>query len=198
MKSQRLFWAFSIFFVLCGFAHADSIPGDPSMVVNDPTCDGCQVVNALTPFTFTSNNAGGGTTVFRVNPNGPAFFSLDIETPGIFASTSDVQCSSNEFDCTVRFLGDVTDIFFTQRFCDGECSPGGFPAGDVFSVDLDNPGTPNIGGWGPDRPFSAIANLTSAPTEALISSVPEPSSLALFGAGIAVLAGRRKAARKTA
>jgi hypothetical protein len=150
-------------------------------------------VNALTPFTFSSNAAGGGTTVFQVNPNGPGFFSLDIETPGTFSSIDLVNCSSNEFNCTVRFLGDVTDIFFTQRTCDItiECSPGGFPAGDVFSVDLDNPGTVDVGGWGPNREFTAIANLTTAPTSPFIQT-PEPSSVLLWISGAATLVTRRK------
>lgn len=193
MLKNRGLWLCCIIVFSLASLYADTVPGDPTMVVNDPTCDGCQVVNALTPFTFSSNAAGGGTTVFQVNPNGPGFFSLDIETPGTFSSTDLVNCSSNEFNCTVSFLGDVTDIFFSQRTCDLalECSPGGFPAGDVFSVDLDNPGTVDVGGWGPNREFTAIANLTSAPTDPRISA-PEPSSLFLLGTGAALLAGRKR------
>ena len=197
MLKSRVLWLCCVIFFSLASLYADTIPGDPTMVVNDPTCDGCQIVNAQRPFTFTSNSTGGGTTVFEVNPKGEGFFSLDIETLGTFSSTDLVQCSSNEFVCTVRFLGDVTDIFFSQRACGLECSPGGFPAGDVFSVDLDNPGTPDIGGWGADRQFTAIANLTSAPTAARISA-PEPSSLFLLGTGAAALAGRMKTRRRKA
>ena len=193
MLNNRLLWVLSVLLLSVMSVRADTVAGDPTMVVNDPKCDGCQVVNSLIPFTFSSNDAGGGTTTFQVNPNGPGFFSLDFETLGIFSSTDLVNCSSNEFSCSVTFLGDVTDIFFTRRTCnlDLQCSPGGFPAGDVFTVDLDNPGTPNVGGWGPNRQFTAIANLTSDPTSPFIQT-PEPSSVLLLIGGAATLVTRRK------
>lgn len=176
--------------VFAGFAHADSAPGDPTMVVNDPTCDGPCPVTAGVPFTFQANSAGGGTFSFEVNPGG-GLSSLEVETFGTFANTSDVHCSNSLFLCTVNFIGDVTDIYFTP--CT-DCNSSGIPAGHPFSIDLDDPGTPGVGGWGADRQFTAEADVNGPTTTPFIT--PEPSTLCLMATGIAGFAGRKRLFRK--
>jgi hypothetical protein len=212
MLKSRLLWVFSVLVLSVATLHADGIPGDPVIQVDDPTCPqtGCTQVSALTPFTFSSNAAGGGTTVFQVNPDSQGFFTLDIETVGIFANTTDVQCFSNAFSqCHVNFLDGVTDIFLSNTcvVLEGPC-PTGLAAGTVFDIDLDNllldpttgqpifhdgvaETTEGVGGWGPNRGFNAIADLTTAPTTARISA-PEPSSMLLLLTGAAALVARRK------
>src|SRR5690348_6251246 len=118
MKVNRLLWSLSILFVLCALAHADGIPDDPRMVVDDPECTDatpCQTVDSQVPFTFQANATGGGTFNFLVNPDGPAFTTLNFETPGVFSTTEAVNCSSNEFvSCHVTFIGGVTNIFLSN------------------------------------------------------------------------------------
>jgi len=213
MLKSRLLWLFSVLLLSAAYVHADGI--DPVIQVDDPTCPpaGCAQVSSGVPFTFSSNAAGGGTTVFQVNADSAGFTTLDIETVGTFPNKSDVQCFSNEFTCNVTFIDGVTDIFLTANtFCDGVCSTrGGFPPGDIFAIDLDNlfepngvpifdqsgvaETTPGVGGWGPNRDFNALAGLTTAPTTARISA-PEPSSVFLLFAGAAALAARRRIVRR--
>jgi len=215
MLRSRVLWLFSVIVLSVATLHADGIPGDPVIQIDDPTCPqtGCQQVSALTPFTFSSNATGGGTTVFQVNPDSAGFSTLDIETVGIFQNLTDVQCLSNAFNhCSVSFLDGVTDIFLSNT-CDvieGPCA-GGFAPGTVFDIDLDNlvldsdgrpifdqdhvaETTQDVGGWGPNRGFNAIADLATAPTTARISA-PEPSSIFLLLTGAAALVARRKLGR---
>jgi hypothetical protein len=75
-----------------------------------------------------------------------------------------------------------------------DCRTCGIPVGDFFTIVLNDSRQfdPNgTGGWGFDRLFRAQANLSSAPTTALVSA-PEPSSLFLLAAGAATMAARRK------
>ncbi|HET8826748.1 MAG TPA: PEP-CTERM sorting domain-containing protein [Terriglobales bacterium] len=212
MIKRHVLWLFSVLVLSVATLHADGIPGDPVIQIDDPTCPqtGCQQVSAATPFTFSSNAAGGGTTVFQVNPDSAGFSTLDIETVGTFQNLSDVQCFSNAFNhCSVSFLNGVTDIFLfnTCQVIEGAC-PGGFAPGTVFDIDLDNlvldsdgrpifdqngvaETTQDVGGWGPNRGFNALAGLTTAPTTARISA-PEPSSIFLLLTGAAALVARRK------
>lgn len=187
MRKSRFLWLCSLCLLFSGMVFADSVPpGDPVIQVDDPVCpeEGCQTVVSNQQFTFSANANGGGTTTFQVGGN-VGFTTIDIETQGIFSSIEDVQCLSDKFTCQVRFLDGVTDMFFTaNNFCEFECTIG-FPVGDVFSVDLDNFGTPGVGGWGAGQQFFAIANITQ-PTSPRIPT-PEPSSLLLLPAGALVL-----------
>ena len=211
MLKMRLLWLLSVLLLSVGSLYADGV--DPVIQIDDPTCppSGCTQVFSQQPFTFSSNDAGGGTTVFQVSPKSQGFTTLDIETIGTFGdTTSNVQCFSNEFSCNVTFIDGVTDIFLS-RFCDRDVCSGGFAPGDIFDIDLDNlvldaNGNPifingvaetngeGIGGWGPNREFSALANLTSAPTTPRITA-PEPSSALLLFAGVGALFARRKLLR---
>jgi hypothetical protein len=194
------------FLAFSAFAHADGIPGDPVMQVDDPTCGGpdqptCPVVFAGIPFTFSANADGGGATSFQVDPSGTGFFNLDIETAATFGTTSNIQCFSDAFECQVRFLGNVTDIFLSEN---GDAGKNGFPEGAIFTIDLGNlvPNTdcnPNTGlcptteagGWNANEAFVGQANLPNgAPTSPLIPS-PEPSSIFLLAAGATALFGKR-------
>jgi len=194
-------------FLLCllsGFAYADNVPVDPSMVVNDPICDSSQpcatIVSSQVLFSFNANGTGGGTTSFEVNPTGPAFTTLDIETagPGGCTATGDcsgVHCSSNEFTCVASLIGGITNVHLFIS-CDGTCSSG-FPAGDVFTVDLDDPGAPaGTGSWGSGQLFEAIGNLGSTPTTPFFTT-PEPSSALMLLGGAAALASRRKLIKRS-
>jgi len=194
MKSSRALWFLVLMCVLSGFAFADGLPADPAIEINDPICDSstpcAPLVNSLVPFTFSADANGNGSIFFEVNPSGPAFTDLNVQTLGIFASTTDVVCRSNVFQCDVTFIGGVTNMFFHPFPCEIECGASSFPPGDVINILLgDNTGIPNER-WTPNQSFTAIANLGSAATTSFIST-PEPSSLLLFGTG-AVFAMRRK------
>ena len=208
MRPTRLLWLCFFLCFLAALAHADGLPPvDPQMQVDDPTCDGCPTVVANTPFTFSSNAAGGGTSIFMVGGD-IGFNTLDIETAGTFPSTTDVQCFSNAFEgCNVSFLDGVTDIFLTR--CVGEFCKSGLPLGTVFDIDLDNvvfnsdgvpqcdpttgvcQTTPGVGGWGSNRAFAAIGGNGPDATTPFISA-PEPSSILLLCSGAAGFVGLRK------
>ena len=195
-------------------AHSDSIPGDPVMQVDDPTCGGveqppCPIVGDNTPFTFMANAQGGGATSFEVDPTADTagLFNLDIETLGTFATTSDVQCFSNVFECHVSFIGNntVTDIFLSEN---GDAGKFGLAPGAIFTIDLGNLSTTNCdpnttlcptttaGGWQANQLFTAQGDLPNgAPTTPLIPS-PEPSSMFLLAAGTTVLWRRGKSSRR--
>jgi len=193
---------------------ADNIP-DPDIQVDDPTCpeSGCTNVTAGTFFTFSSNATGGGTTFFQLSTSSAGFSTLDIETAGIFGSTTDVKCFTNVFgSCTVKFLGGVTDIYLSGCI-EGPCiSPGG-----IFDINLDTiafdtagnplppgcatsiggcPGiTPGVGDWGANRSFTAIGGNFADVTTPFISA-PEPSSFFLLCSGAAAVALRRKMVKR--
>ena len=186
-----------LLFLLSGFAYADGVPVDPNMVVNDPLCDSgspcAPIVSSQVLFTFSASSSGGSTTpitTFEVNPSGPTFTTLDIETPGIFDSTNLVHCSSNQFSCTPSFIGGVTNLHF---FIDTTICPNcvGFLPGFTFTLNLDDPGAPaGTGSWGAGREFGGEANLGTTPTTPFFT--PEPSSVVMLVSGVAALATRRK------
>ena len=203
MRRTRVLWLCLLFCLclFCKLAHADSIPIDPDIQVNDPTCDsGCTNVTAGTPFTFSSNPSGGGTTNFRLNGSG--FFTLDIETVGAFA----VNCFSNAFgNCTSKVIGGVTDIYLSGCV-EGPCLLGD---GSIFDIDLDNvvlaegggcvlntdrtceTPTPGTGNWGANHSFTAIGGNFADATTPFISA-PEPSSFFLLCTGAAAVGLRRR------
>ena len=213
MRRGQVLWALiavSFLSLSSVLAHADGIPGDPVMQVDDPTCGGveqppCPIVFDTTPFTFMANAQGGGATSFKVDPTAgtPGLFSLDIETLGTFATTSDVQCFSNVFECHVSFIGNntVTDIFLSEN---GDAGKFGLAPGAIFTIDLGNLATTNCnpntgpcptttaGGWQANQLFTAQGDLPGGqPTTPLIPS-PEPSSMFLLAAGAATLIGRKR------
>jgi hypothetical protein len=193
------------FLAFSAFAHADSIPGDPVIQVDDPTCGGveqppCPIVSALTPFPFFANSSGGGATSFETDPTQPGIRTFDVETLGTFTSTSAVQCFSNVFTCNVTFIGNntVTDIFFSRCSDCSALTPGAIitiDLGNLASTDCDpslgHCQTTTGGGWQANQAFVGETGLTTAPLAPLISS-PEPSSIFLLAAGSAALFGRRK------
>jgi PEP-CTERM motif len=201
MRQTRVLWLCLLFCLFCTFAYADSIPIDPDIQVNDPSCDsGCTNVTAATPFTFSSNASGGGTTNFRLNGSG--FFTLDIETVGTFA----VNCFSNAFgSCTSKVIGGVTDIYLSGC-SDSPCLRGD---GSIFDIDLDNvilsegggcalstdgtcqTPTPGTGSWSAIQSFTAIGGNFADATTPFISA-PEPSSFFLLCTGAAAGALRRR------
>lgn len=181
--------------------YADSIT-DPHVGLDDPSCsDGCPVpgptqVNGAfgTSFTFNADGSnaaspGGGVSFFQT---ANTINTLDIETfdPAI-TSSSQVDCVSNVFVCTVTILGGVTDMFFQED------AP--IPAGNEFSINLNiNAGSPTFcdpftdtnrcsstgaQGWIPGEPYLASPNINQ-PTAPLISTTPEPSTIFLLGPGL--------------
>lgn len=211
MLRIRVSWLCLLFCFCCApVLRASNIP-DPDIQVDDPICpeSGCTPVSFGTPFTFSSDPAGGGTTFFQINAESGGFSTLDIETAGIFGMTTDVRCFSNAFaSCTVNFLGGVTDIYLSGCV-EGPC----ISAGSVFDINLDtlafdsegNPlpsgcqfssnGCPGItqgtGDWGANRSFMAIGG-NFADVKTPFISAPEPSSLFLLCSGAAVVALRRR------
>jgi len=94
MKGSRAVLLSVLLFLLSGLAFADGLPADPAIEINDPICDSSEpcapIVNALVPFTFHADANGNGDIFFEINPNGPAFTDLNVQTLGTFASTTDV------------------------------------------------------------------------------------------------------------
>lgn len=200
MRRTSLLWLCLLFCFFAGLAQADNVPVDPQMQVDDPTCpeSGCVPVTFGQPFTFSSNATGGGTTFFQIQGDS-GFSTLDIETAGTFASTSDVQCITNAFgNCTVTFLDGVTDIYLSGCI-EGPC----IQAGGIFDIDLDNvqcdgsdctAPDPGTGGWGANRSFAAIGGDSPDATTPFISA-PEPSGFFLLCTGGAAVALRRRLIR---
>jgi hypothetical protein len=179
-------------FLLCllsGFAYANSVPGDPMMVVDDPSCTptaaNTQTISAGTssgPIESFTSPDGSGCFGFQIVGNN-AFTTLDIQVNQTYAS---IVCSSNGFLCTPTTLddGSVTDLFFTE--CP-DCGKNGFPVGALFAVDL------SPGGWGANT-FYIEANLPAPADNPNLSQAfaPEPSSVLLLSTGVIALAGLRK------
>ena len=154
MKSSRLLWVVVACFFLSFstvFAHADSVPGDPVMQVDDPQCTGTQVVTPGQIFTFSAGGpgptAGGGCTGFvaaagNVDTGGQTITSLDIQTfdPNITDPKTQVTCLSNAFaGCQATPLsGGVVDIFLTQCSLTVESCGKGIAPGQNFSINLSN------------------------------------------------------------
>lgn len=185
-------------------ARADGIaPIDPSMVVGGAGGCGTPQVG-LTPFPLAANSSGGSNSTTcplsgAVLP-GPVFqngtdltitsmtvtTTIPIGNPcgagsvfgggNLFASA---VCSYNSdtMIATIVFSGvgtcGVSDTT-TVSAADVRTCTGIAPGSDFF-VDLNDPGTSGIGGWGSGTPFSAVAG------------VPEPSSLMLLASSLGLL-----------
>jgi hypothetical protein len=224
MKGSRLLLCALVVFSFLSFssvvAHADSIPGDPVMQVDDPQCT--TNPTTVTPgaiFNFSAGAAnsptpGGGCTAFRA-ANGelaPTITSLDIETfdPNITDPNTQVNCLSNAFgSCTARLLNGVLDIFLTNN-CDGDTCGTGIAPGQIFSINLSNlaldsngnpipdPNTPGAfetvseGGWIDGEGFGGIADPSGGDATTPFITTPEPSSLFLLAIGIAALSRTKK------
>ncbi len=138
---------------------------DPRLIVNNThvAVSSCTSLTTLT-FDFMANPAGGGMLCFT-NDSTDAWTSLEFETPS-FNPTDVVTCGGTTFEtCVVlRQPGNFAIIDFSG-------GPG-IGIGDSFTIDL------GASGWPPNGEFEAVAN-------------PEPSSLALFFAGLVPLVGRR-------
>lgn len=224
MKGSRLLlcalvvFSFSFSSVL---AHADSVPGDPVMQVDDPQCSANPTtVSAGTIFNFSAGAAnsptpGGGCTAFAAAnfELAPTITSLDIETfdPNITDPNTQVNCLSNAFgSCTAKLLtGGVLDIFLTTN-CGGDTCGTGIAPGQIFSINLSNlalsDGVPipdgnggfetvSEGGWIDGEGFSGIADPSGGDATTPFITTPEPSSLFLLASGIAALSRTKKLAK---
>ena len=193
---------------------------DPNIGMDDPPCDielGCPVPNPTpisgalgTSFTFNADGSGGGITFFRVDPSGPGFSTLDIETPVGYVPDS-VNCTSSTAptgtppfnSCTVRNLDGVTDIYFSNIVLLTALlttTDPGLPAGDEFAINLNlnaltcNPFNTDCSstgdqGWGAGEAFTAFPNVPK-PINPLI---PEPSTGSLLALGVlGLLAAKNK------
>jgi len=187
--------AFTLFLLLVSavVVHADSLPADPKMVVNDPTCEESCITPILeTMFTFMSNGNGGGFLTFQ-NESNVNWTTLLIKTGNIpFPVPADtITCQSNAFQtCQVVDVGGGVTAMFLSGL-NSEEGFNGIPNGIVFTINLndDIDGVPNFnpngsGGWGANRAFFATANVTGV--------VPEPASLTLLGLGMCALAAKYK------
>ena len=190
--------AFTLFLLLVSavVVHADSLPADPKMVVNDPICEESCITPVLeTMFTFMSNGNGGGFLTFQ-NESSVNWTTLLIKTGNIpFPVPADtITCQSNAFETcqVVNVGGGVTAMFLSGTGGGGEeLDFNGIPNGVVFTINLNDnvDGVPNFnpngsGGWGANRAFFATANATGV--------VPEPASLTLLGLGMCALAAKYK------
>ncbi|MGA8027103.1 MAG: PEP-CTERM sorting domain-containing protein [Bryobacteraceae bacterium] len=154
-------------------------PIDPKIIVSGGG-DATYVTSPV--FTFMSDSAGGGVLSF-INATGMDFLSLDLFVT--LAQGSPIDCSSNVFArCEVTstpIAPPKSGAAALAMFDIGLDEPisGGILNGTPFDINLDDKGSdPNgAGGWGPNNPFVAVAN------------IPEPSSWLLFGGGVALLGG---------
>jgi len=190
---------------------------DPVIGMDDPPCfEGCPIPNFIpvsgalgTSFTFNADGSGGGITFFRVDPSGPGFSTLDIETPVGYVPDS-VNCTSSTAptgtppfnNCLVRNLNGVTDIYFSNIVLLTALlttTDPGLPAGDEFAVNLNditcNPftstscDTSGAGGWGVGEAFTAFPNVP----EPIKPLIPEPSTGSLLALGVlGLLAAKNK------
>jgi len=125
-RSNRFLILVSFLLLISAIPLRANTTTDPNIGLDDPPCiEGCPVPGftpvsgALgTSFTFNADGSGGGISFFEVNPSGPGFSTLDIETPVGYVPDS-VNCtitsSTSAFNnCTVRNLDGVTDIYFSN------------------------------------------------------------------------------------
>ena len=193
MKIRCLAFPIFILLVSATVVHADGVPVDPKMVVNDPLCfEGCGTALESTVFSFSSNANGGGFLTFQ-NVSGLTWTSLLIETGSdpFNVPANSVTCQTNAFlSCQVSDLaGGITAMFFSGT--NGETVLG-IPNDFNFTINLNDDlpgGGTNVdpggsGGWGANRIFNAAANVPSP--------VPEPATLTLMGVGIGALVARKK------
>jgi hypothetical protein len=194
MTSTRFVFLAVLLMGFAAFAHADGV--DPKIIISDPPCsgEGCpSPVFAGQGFQFAVVNGGGIFT--GTNESGVTWTSLDFVLSGTAVLASSINCSApGLYTCFVNSNegGDATNILY-DSLCDG-CTGTGIPNNEQFFVNLNDTGS-TTGSWPVDEMFTGSYNNTS-PTIFTpltpVSPVPEPSTIALVGTGLAALIAKRK------
>jgi len=161
--------------------HAD--PVDPVWSLGDPD-QGTPIFS--TKFQFQDDDLGGGIFSF-INESGVTWTSLDFLVT--LPSLSTFACGPGPFFtfCQISpesIMGDTTKYDIAPV---GPGSTGGIANGVFFTINLNdfispgvqNPDPNGAGGWVPNNSFAGTANL---------NTTPEPSTLALYTTGAALLA----------
>lgn len=163
-------------------------PVDPVFSMGDPST-GTPVTS--TSFVFGADALGGGVLSF-VNDSGVLFQNLQITVTE--ASDARIALPNGLFFNTIQLsstpLGNGLSTFTIGLFNSGRTSEGGIPNGQFFTINLNDfvnntqPSDPaGAGGWGPDKDFSATANVVpGAP-----GTAPEPGSILLIASGLGLV-----------
>jgi|GEM_PF-937117 len=195
MKCMRFLFLLLLLMGSAALAYADGVPVDPLMDVSDPLCtseSNCpSPIHAGQGFQFTSDAAGGG-VFMATNMTGVTWstlvFTFANSVAGPFTCTSGGPNIPYQQGCTVSSDGKQSLTFVSAcpigiEFC---TQRPGIQDGFFFTVALSLwPAGTLIQALPNGQSVSSFVTLTS-------TSVPEPGTITLLGAGLAALVVKRR------
>ena len=199
MRQTQMLWLFLMVCLFAGLAHGNSLPGDPQVEIDDPSCAPTLTQNISAGQIENFSTTSAGTGCFGFNIVSGTFNSIEIQI-GAFIDPATITCFSPDYGCSKSNLDDgtVTDLLFTALLIPSECFESCHPSGPytaggpTFVVDLRGD---SFGNWGAQTFYIRGDNSTTPtdnPNLIQLFNAPEPSSFALLGTGAAAIAARRK------